>query len=522
MAGYKAFQSKFLGSDLLDEQSFTNFNSRKLRYAILWAMYENNAYSKMQIWSQAYKSEYGLYRYTRNIYSPAYRIGEFWKSHLLAGKLDPDAGDGIAKPSALPIITDIDALRPAISQVWRWSNWQVQKDITSLWTSVMGDGVLQIIDDEVKGRVYIKPVNPGTLKDVEMDDFGNVKGYTLEEQRPDPRSGRHGSFVTYREIVYRDGDSVVYETYLNESLYAWDGESAEWSIEYGFVPMVVFQHNNVGLDFGWSELHPGLSKFREVDDLASKLSDQVRKMVDAPWLFSGVSAPATTPKTSGTTPSTNNPQSGREEVPALYGPVGSDAKPLVAPLSIADSAQYIENILKVIEEDYPELNTDIHNVSGDISGRALRINRGPAETKVLQRRPNYDDALMRAQQMAVAIGGFRKYEKFTGFDLDSYGSGKLDHQIGDRPVFEKDPTEDLERDGQFWKVAEQAKTFGVPPLVYLKMQGWDKTKIAEIENSAEYKAHLAALEAASNATKEPSVPSTNRFGNNDTKDNATS
>jgi hypothetical protein len=77
-------------------------------------------------------------------------------------------------------------------------------------------------------------------------------------------------------------EAVRRDAVLEGGALDWDGEGAEWDYPYGFTPMVVFQHNNVGLDFGWSELFPGLSKFREVDDLASKLSDQIRKMVDAP------------------------------------------------------------------------------------------------------------------------------------------------------------------------------------------------------------------------------------------------
>jgi len=37
-----------------------------------------------------------------------------------------------------------------------------------------------------------------------------------------------------------------------------------------------------------------MSKFREVDDIASKLDDQIRKMVDAPWLFIGMTKPVKT------------------------------------------------------------------------------------------------------------------------------------------------------------------------------------------------------------------------------------
>src|SRR6185295_7459086 len=90
------------------------------------------------------------------------------------------------------------------------------------------------------------------------------------------------------------------------------------------------------------------------------------------------------------------------------------AIPIIANLSIADTVVHLENLLKSIEYDYPELNTDIHNIEGEISGRALRINRGPAEEKVIDRRVDYDDALVRVHKMAIAIGGWRQYEGFAG------------------------------------------------------------------------------------------------------------
>ena len=209
--------------------------------------------------------------------------------------------------------------------------------------------------------------------------------------------------VLYREVCTRDGDNVVYQTFLDKDLYAWDDDGvAEWSIPYGFVPMVIIQHNDAGFTWGWSELYPGMSKFREVDDLASKLSDQIRKMVDAPALLSGVSAPKNTPETAtGGRKLLSDPEGGREELPALYAPAGSTFTPMVSSLSIKDAAEYIKDILKSIEEEYPELSDNLHNVQGDISGRALRINREPVEDKIAERRARYDDALVRSQQMAL-------------------------------------------------------------------------------------------------------------------------
>ncbi len=499
MTGYKAFNEKYTSSDQINLTNFTDVEARRVRYSLLWAMYENTAYDKIHSWSVSYKSLKGLYKYIRNIYNPSYRIGEFWKGKLLGGVLDPEAGDGTQKPSALPIITKNNKLRPAIAKVWEWSNWQIKKDVFGLWTPVLGDGVLKIVDDPDREKVFMKPIHPGSLKDVELDQFGNVKAYELEYQREDPRPGRSGQ-VTFREVAEREhgSDIIYFSTYLDNNLYAWDEEKgAEWEEDYGFVPMVVLQHNDVGLDFGWSELYPGLSKFREVDDQASKLDDQIRKIVEGAWLLAGVSKPTATPTATGEATTDEKPQPGREEQKIFYTS-NSDAKAhsLVSPLEIEQVSKNIKDLVAEIERDYPELKVDLANASGDISGRALRYNRAPAEAKVLQRRPNYDNAIVRAHQMALTIGGMRGYEPFAGITKDSFAAGDLDHSIGERPVFNNDPLDKLEEDKEFWTNAKLAKEAGIPLVIYLEEAGWTKDKIKMLTASEEYSMRMEATKNA--------------------------
>ena len=152
--------------------------------------------------------------------------------------------------------------------------------------------------------------------------------------------------------------------------------------------------------------------------------------------------------------------------------------------------------MSALERDYPELKVDLSNANGDISGRALRLNRAPAEAKVLQRRPNYDNAIVRVQQMAVAIAGYRGYDDFNGFGLDSYAAGTLDHSIGDRPVFGTDPLDKLEENKEFWGNAKLAKEAGVPLVVYLKESGWTDEKIKTLVESTEYSMRIEAQKNA--------------------------
>lgn len=499
MAGLKAFREAYMSADPTDDRAFSSIDARRLRYALLWAFYENTAYRDLHTFAPKLRADYGLYKYIRGIHNPAFRLVEFYVTHLMGGALDPEAGDGEGTPSALPILTDNAALRPAIATLWRDSNWASLKPIWTRYGAALGDVGLKVIDDPVRERVYLQVVHPASIRDVALDQWGNVKAYVIEERRPDPtrvnsrfvvNPPQDVPLVTYTEIATRDGDAVVYQTFKDGRPYAWDGgESPEWTEPYGFIPLVLTQHLDVGLDFGWSEMHAGLAKFREIDDQASKLSDQVRKMVDSPWLFAGVQKPATTPKTTAA----SSGESGRQEIPALYGPQGATATPLVAPLPIGEVAERIKDLIAELERDYPELQMDIHTSAGDASGRALRVARQRATTKVQERRGGYDAGLVKAQQMAIAIGGHRGYQGYQGFSLDSYHAGQLDHQIGQRPVFESDPLDEIEIEAAFWEAAKAAQDAGYPLELYLEDRGWDKARIARV----------AALRAARNAETQP-------------------
>lgn len=444
-AATKAFQKPDIITDPLDlDADWNDWDSRRLRYAVDWATYENSVYDEANFrnWIKNYKTQYGLYKYIRPIYSPGYREGEFWKAHLWAGSLDDI-------PLKFPDAVNDEALTEAIMQIWLWSNWEVKKDIVPLYGSVMGDVGILIVDDMAHDKVFFDVIHPGNIAQVEKDPMGNVKGYEIQEERQDPRTTREVS-VTYTEIAIRDGVDVVYTTLLDGKPWAWNEIGSTWTRPYGFVPMVLIQHNDVGLEWGWSEIHPGRSKFREVDDLASKLDDQIRKITSPLWLFAGADKPETGPTVSETsltgTAALNRPQPGREEMGALYGSENANAIPLVAPLDIEHASSHILTIVKEIERDYPELRLMALDAEegGNISGRALRLARQPAETKVNQRRPGYYNALVRANQMAVAIAGFNDYADFGGFDLESFNRGDLDHSIGQMPIFAVDPMDEIE------------------------------------------------------------------------------
>jgi hypothetical protein len=432
-AAQKAFQKPDVITDPLDlDADWNEYGSRRNRYDIFWAFYENTVYEETQSnfhrWAAQYKTRYGMYKYSRNVYNPSLRLGDFWRSHIWGGSAEQlfsyfTYGDNVNE----------DQLLEAIAQIWQWSNWEIKKDIVPLYGSTMGDVAIVIVDDTERGKVFLDIVHPGNLVYVDKDIAGNVVAYHIEEERPDPRKVTNQS-VVYTEIAMKVDDQIEYTTLLNGNPYAWNGVAEHWTTDYGFVPMVTIQHNDVGLLWGWSEILPGQSKFREVDDLGSKLNDQIRKTVDAMWFFAGATAPTTSPKVTEGTATANKPQPGREELPALYGPENATATALVADLEIEQTSNHIGTIIKEIEKDYPELRlvSLLNEDTGPVSGRALEAAKQPAIVKVQERRPNYYSAMIRANQMAVTIAGLNGY---NGYNIDSFDNGELEHNIMGVPIF---------------------------------------------------------------------------------------
>lgn len=504
-----AFRESFLHPDGVDATGIVSAlgnvdqwsasEARRLRYAVLWACYSRDQYRDgLHKWSRKYRADYGLYRNARSLYGPFYRLAEMHVSHIQGGPLDPAAGDGKAVPSGIPIAipSGDEALRAAIARLWRDSRWQSKKDVWVRWGAVLGDVALAVRDDPDKGYVAIEPVHPRSIVEVELDRRGNVRSYCREEARPHPTQPVDPSgnprLCLYGERCYRGAakDEVVFATTLDGKPYAWNGVAPEWSVPYGFAPLVLTQHVDVGLDWGLSEAHAALPLGREADDVGSKLNDQIRKLVDAPWLISGVTASdlGEAQRAARSASEAGSPQereTDREKALMLF--VKSEqarAQALVADVKVEEVSGHIDSMLEKLDADYPELRFDRIRASGAASGNAIREARKPAETKLRARRAAYDEAIVRAHQMAVAIGGFRGYDGYATFGLDSYAAGDLDHRVADRPVFEGDPIEDLEEETLFWQTAAAAQSAGVPLAVWLEKHGWSPEDIARVATPA--------------------------------------
>jgi hypothetical protein len=539
--GISGFRRGWLNADTLREagglgdfDTYTQYDARKFRYDLFWAFYQNNTFQAMtHAWSPTLKAQFGLYKHTRNIFCPGKRLGDFWGTYVYCGELDPLMGDGRSAPSSIPIEGATKATRNALAHVTHDSRWQVKKETWTRDGGVYGDNAIKIVDDPIRRKVTMKVVHPGHVKWCDRDDAGRVRSYILEEQRYDPRRVPFQDInpildprslerqVTYNEECFVDGDEVVYRTFLNGALFDWrrfsgDGQEcpAEWRVPYTCVPLILNQHQDINLDYGMGEFHSLISKVFEVDDLASGLGDQARKVIRSPWVIWGIRDG--TFKQQQWSPSGNpddpswgrgSPAGDRQNLSIITSPDPTGrAQSLVADLPIQDLGLHIERINEEIERDYPELQMDIW-ASADVSGRALREARKRVVTKVQARRAPYDLALAEAYKIALYIQSVRGYEGAVS-GVEHCDDPRIALAIGHRAVFQPDPLDDLEEDSAFWGVINTSVTAGVPLRFALAEQGWDETKLNELDKAkadeaAAALAQATAMTAALPAAKKP-------------------
>lgn len=473
----RAFRETYVTSDLLDPQVFEDVDSRRLRYQILWAWYESTAFRDIHNWAKAYRKKYALYKAVRNIYNPAYRLVEFWKMMIYGGLLDIDARE----EGAIPIRTMETATREGIAQLWRDSDWARDKDLLTTYGCALGDAAIRIVDDVEREEVRMEIVHPSTLKNISIDGRGDVIYYEIEETRV-----LEGNEATYLEKVELISEGVHFETFRDKVPYGWNGQPAEWIEDYPAVPLFPVQHNYVGMLWGWAEMHPARSKFHEIEDVASKLHDYIRKVIDPVWLFN-----FREPRSSAdvqveySSPTTDNPAPEREEIPSLYVPdPRAQGQPLVTDMiEIEQVAGEIQNLIEEMERDFPELRMDVWSTSNYTTGKALRTARQYVERKVITRRPNYDTVLTKAHRLALVMGAMRQYEGYEGV-ATKLESRSLDHSIPtDRTIFETDEKEEIDKKGKFWEVFVTTVNNGMPPELVLRDFGWSEDRISEFLSS---------------------------------------
>ena len=430
-AAWAAFNNAPINSTALTsattESGWETFSARYARYTIYDSYFNNTVYTLLEQYSATKKLNSTLYKHIRGIHNPVSRLVKLYISKVYGGSLDYVN----MTTGAIPIAEADKALRGALKALWLSSNWQKQKSLYVRQGALYGDTLIKIVDDTSAGRVRMEVMHPGKLVDARYDAVGNILAAKLAYQIEHPE--KPGQSAIYMEEITEE----YFKTYLDDSPYGFftDGNGKkppQWDNQYGFVPLVHVQHEDNGLHAGINAFHTGIRKIDEINDAASLLNDQVRKVITPLWYFAGAGASDITVNGSGQ----GGTKPERDMMPAIYGPEGSQPYPMVAPIDIAAARANIDKLLEELEADLPELALRRLREGGQLTAPGVRAGYSDATDRITEARGNYDEGLIRAHKMGISIGGFRGYDGFKGYDLGSFDAGDLDHYIVERAVIE--------------------------------------------------------------------------------------
>jgi hypothetical protein len=406
------------------DMAWDDYTGRLFRYAHFSNYYTNTVYSSLLAYAAQHKRDRKLYKHIRGVYNPVARLVEIYVDKVYGGPLDLQE----LSQGAIPIETDNDALRDAIKQLWLWSNWGTQKSLYVRSGATRGDIAIKLVDDRRRQKVRMELVHPGKIKIAVRDEVGNVKAITLEYDVTETFPDGTEETYTYKETI----DKEWFRTFKNGEPFAYYEDMTgnpvyEWPNEYGFVPVVLCKHKDLGMEWGAPPFFTAVRKIDELNDAASLLNDYTRIAIRPVFWAAGVR------KKDELEIATEY----RDQFPMVYAPGGSQPHAMVFPLDIGAALQNTGEMLQEIERDMPELALHrLRQQGGDLTAPGVRAAFDDALGRIVEARGNYDDALVRAHQMGIAIGGYNRYDGFSGFGLESYDKGDLEHVVAERPVIE--------------------------------------------------------------------------------------
>ncbi len=490
-------------------RGWDDYSVRLSRYEVLDGYYHNMQYHKIRQYAESLKVHEQLYKHVRGVYNPSKRSVDGYVSKVYGGILDIKE----AKSGAIPIITDNENLRDSIRTLWVDSEWGQKKSLYVRYGAKFGDTFIKVIDDIHKGKVRLEVVDPsriktmikepdGTIIFVEIEYFIRVEGRFLKYREVITPETFHAQIQ--REIPINNGFAFesIFESFHTNGR----GEKiSTWENEYGFVPMVHVKHTDEGLKFGASSIHGVTNKINELNDLASILNDGMRRQVNMPMV--AINAKVGTldfgsDQSTDTDNPSDNPKKDTLDILELKG--GGDGKPIdlktLSPtINIADGLTNINSVQEEIERDLPELSLSRLREGGNLTAPGVRAAYDDAIGRYQEARGTYDTGLIKAQMMAIAIGGQRGYDGYEGFSLMNLEDQSLIHQVEERPVI-NETLSIFERQQLTLSGMQQ----NAPKIFFIKM-GWGNTEANEIIEAAQGQrdSFMQTLPFDTNTTTQP-------------------
>lgn len=437
-------------------------------YAILQAYYKNNGlYDELMMLAyQANVWQEGM----KPLRNPAYRVVEFYASKLWPGVL----------PDALPIVTENPAIQAPIEAVWRWSNFSNRKTVGARWVAMWGNAFLKVASSGDDTRVHYQLIEPGYVgNNFDVDERGHITYLRLDMPKT-RRSGDMTEAYTHTEVwdeetmriwEHTEGPDARLDQLGNPTTAV---EMAEFGID--FVPFVHFKLRDIGEDLGVGAFTLQLDKIDEANRQVTRLHQMLYRYNKNHWVLAAngmdqTGRPLPPPNVGDSSTATNTGDRvtiGGDEMWRLPG--NATMQSTVPQINYRDALNILQDQMMELERDMPELAYYRLREMNEVSGIAVRTLLSDAIDRVIDARANVEEALIRADKMALSIG-----QAMGIFDetLGNYDAGDFDHHFREREIIPLTPKEKAE-------LVKLDVESGVPLTTSLKWRGRTDAEIEDM------------------------------------------
>jgi len=426
--------------------------------------------------------------------NPAHRAVEFHVAHLWPGSL----------PKAMPLVVKskarATAITTAVEQIWDWSNWGTEKQLTARRYANLGDMFLKVptyrgADGDVS-QVFLQVLNAANVVDFQKDARGSMTYFRIDtyQQRP---SDNGPVSITRTEVWDKaTGSYQVYEHSKGKGAAIKElgdptiNKNILESLGFDFIPIVHAKFADVDEARGANCYTHALDKIDEANMAATRLH-QILFRYNKPTTVvmansvddSGRPLPAPTVEDRDGNESTSDAiKIGDEDLWELPG--YSDIKHLVPDLKYADALAILNAQMSELEGDLPEILYYQLKEKGELSGRALQTLLAGAVDRAFEARGNAETALINAQKMALTIGQLRNLPGFESKTIGTYEVGDFAHSFLEREVIPISKKERAETVKAFVD-AGMSRGFGMKQAGFSETEIEDDSKVAEEEKKAE-------------------------------------
>lgn len=454
------------------------------RYAVQRAYYGNNG-----LYDTLARSlhEAGIrHRAIRGLRNPAYRIVEFYPRTLWPGDL----------PAALPIVTENERIIPAIQQVWAWSNWAARKQVMARWLPMLGDVFIKVVRPAERPRVYFELVDPAYVsgENFAADERGFLTECRIDipRCRGDSRNREHYTHTEHwskAEQLYRRWEHRAAEDAALDELGPPLEEIPFTSMGVDFVPIVHAKHLDVGEDRGIGAFWLHLDRIDEANAITTRLHQLLYRH----------SGPTMALKRTGPGPDGRVLHRARLAQPSANGvgqedddtirvgadgflslPGNTEVEWLIPNINFEAQLRAVEAMDLELQRNSPEIAYwRITEDQAGESGRAIALRLGPAISLALEVRGNAEDALARADAMALTVG--QASPALPGFQgLGTFDEGALEHVFEERPVLAPDELDKWTAEQAKATAMKTYKEAGLPDAEVLRVGEYTEEEAEEI------------------------------------------